>query len=648
MTGFFAVVQREIGERRAVVVAAAIAGLFPLAIPALPWLRSFDRGELWGVLAATLAVSFGVAFAILHGATMIGPDLTERRMGFYFARPLSAAAIWGGKIVAGLILVHLLAVLVVLPAALFGSAAELTRLAPLDETWLLGSLSVAALLLILTSHLVSIAIRSRSPLIAVDVAALFGAGGIVWFSLWLLFRAQASDVIAWITPSLVAMLVVVLAIAGYVQVAHGRTDLIRSHRWQSFALCSGLAVLGAAIGGTTTWFLHPAPSDLVGVPDVTLPSRGPWIGLSGSARGRGHQYAPAFLLETTSGRFIRIDRSFWWWSGAVEFSADGARAAWTSPTGMRRDSVVDVMSADLTDSNPGSRRTGITLRRGELLALSGDGSRVALREDMTVSVAEVDGGRILAAIRLPDELQGWFKCDFTERNRLRIVAQVAKDRHDTAHEVVFYRLDVSDKHLSESFRIRDAGRYPLSFLRIDPTGRRILLRIDRQNDRVLRLLDAATGHELRELALWDRDVVGRAEFLVDGRIVVGEAGPSGVRLKLLTSDGELAKVIELGAGRSILVGCEPAPGMLVAGVTSIRTLQWTASDWQGFLVDLGTGGTRRLGRDVVPFPRWAWSQGPAFSVAPGAPASRLLLGPAGTIVQLDPVTATTRAILAMH
>jgi ABC-type transport system involved in multi-copper enzyme maturation permease subunit len=114
------ITERELRERRLVLVGAFLIGLLTLATPLLPRLRSEKPLYLINTGATIMGVAISVAVAILAGASAIGRDLAERRLGFYFSKPLGSMSIWGGKMLGALLLAVVSGLLVVLPATLLG------------------------------------------------------------------------------------------------------------------------------------------------------------------------------------------------------------------------------------------------------------------------------------------------------------------------------------------------------------------------------------------------------------------------------------------------------------------------------------------------------------------------------------------------
>jgi len=196
MRGFVAVFEREIVERWVLALAALALGLVPLAAPLLPGMPASPPALVRSGVALGLALIVSLVLAVLLGGSVIARDLGERRLGFYFARPLSGAAIWAGKLTAAAALAAGAGVLVLLPVSLLGEVPDpsgywgsfnsggsaLGRLG-LSMVWL-GVL----LLAVLVSHAAGVILRSRSPWLLLDLAALSVTGAIGWTCLEVLSR----------------------------------------------------------------------------------------------------------------------------------------------------------------------------------------------------------------------------------------------------------------------------------------------------------------------------------------------------------------------------------------------------------------------------------------------------------------------------
>src|SRR5258706_15379992 len=115
MNSTFVVASREIAEKRFVFPAAVAFALLAIIPPSTMHMRG-SFGEALTVSSAILSTAFAFGLAMILGASIVGRELTENRLSFYFARPLPAAAIWFGKVAASTLLITLSFLIVFAPA----------------------------------------------------------------------------------------------------------------------------------------------------------------------------------------------------------------------------------------------------------------------------------------------------------------------------------------------------------------------------------------------------------------------------------------------------------------------------------------------------------------------------------------------------
>ncbi len=313
MRGFLAVAQREVVDRRMWLVAALAAGLIPLAAPLLPWVGSGTAAEARSMLASVLAATLVTAGALALGLSMVGSDLAERRFGFYFARPLSAGAIWWGKLAGSFLIVVLVGVLAAVPAALVGGTLVLQEVAglPSDVAVFAGAAAVFVLLVLGLAHALGVMGRSRSVWIVADLVAAVAVGGALWAVGRRFMLAGPGTLMTWLLASSLAAVLVALLAAGWVQVAVGRTDPRRGHRALSATLWGALGSFALTVVGYATWVFAATPSSLDRLWEVMPAREGSWVVVSGDSAGRGDYY-PAFLLDTATGRWVRLEPTSHW------------------------------------------------------------------------------------------------------------------------------------------------------------------------------------------------------------------------------------------------------------------------------------------------------------------------------------------------
>jgi ABC-type transport system involved in multi-copper enzyme maturation permease subunit len=255
MKGTLAVAAREIAERKLVFLGAFVAGLLPLGFPLLPALRG-NAHDARSVAMLLLAATIAVACPIVFGATILAGDIAQKRLSFYFSRPLPAASIWAGKLLGALLISVGCALLAAAPVLLVeGKGSFSVATGGLDVRDLLALALPGVLLLFLLAHVAASMVRLRSAWIVLDftLAVVFAVA--IALSLRSLFPAgfwgfhegwRSAERLLWWLP--VALIAIFLA-ASYVQVSDGRTDVRRSHGALSATLWGMTAVFAAILGG---------------------------------------------------------------------------------------------------------------------------------------------------------------------------------------------------------------------------------------------------------------------------------------------------------------------------------------------------------------------------------------------------------------
>ena len=85
------IARREIAEKRFVLFAALAFAALPFLLAAIPIARgSGGPRDVMDIVAGLLCIGFTLALALILGANVIGRDLSENRLSFYFSRPVSS------------------------------------------------------------------------------------------------------------------------------------------------------------------------------------------------------------------------------------------------------------------------------------------------------------------------------------------------------------------------------------------------------------------------------------------------------------------------------------------------------------------------------------------------------------------------------
>lgn len=659
MKGMGTIALREIVERRMLFLLALALGLLSVLLPYMPYVGGAgDRSEARDLLAYIFSAAFTFGLAILMGASLVGRDLSEGRFGFYFARPVSGLALWAGKFSGALLTVLGTGVLVLLPATLFGGGfRSLTSVEYGDGKVLEGGLFLllmAAMLLclILMAHAFSVAIRSHSAWVFVDLIAFCTLALAALFIGRALAIRGALFELARLCGWLAAGVLVALMAASAVQVCQGRTDVKRGHLALSIALWSCLALCLAIIGVRASWYLDVSPAKLKRL-DLSVPPQGNWVAVTGLVREKDDFYA-SFLVDTRTGRTIDIGIAPW---REAAFSPDGGLVCWPSPTGWPWKPAWELVTMDLSAEKPQPRRTNIASDGFfEAGIFSSTGERLAYATGESISVVDTGTLKSLGSFHLPGSKVGrwWVKGHFMAPDLLRLYVMTEKDsKAPNAYAITIVEYNASSRTLTTTGHITSV-EYPQ--LELNPGNDRLLVRYlpsdGASEGWEWAIVDGRTGALLTRLAPSKNLSLVRVGFLSDGRLALAEVAGDKVMLHLFSPDGQLLRTLDLGEGTKPVLGGEPAPGYLALTVKPLEKAPASASrEKEGprtiLLVDLETGTIRREPKPFKVHPafmyaRW-FDSDPACTLVPGSPSSRLFVGN-DTLWELDPATGTERVV----
>ncbi len=618
------------------VFAAALAlGLVPFLTPLLPAVARYGAPEVRLFTAIFCAVCFCGALSLILGATTIGRDLSEGRLGFYFARPLPAGAIWGGKFLGVWSVVLGSAVLIVLPVGLAdvkspwrGGGGFSFGWGALAGAWAALFLAVAgaALFCLALGNVVSLSVRGKSGWMLGDLVLLVLYAAAVWLILVPLIEIAAWTLLTRAATGLAIGGSIALLASGLAQVAVGRTDSARGARAR-FVMLWGvllLPVLGCL--AYVRWLVTPSPGDLASAWVDCAAAKTDWVALGGYAPGRANITA-TFLYDLASGRSVRAALVR---NSAIDVAADGTAAAWTRRALFGGESSREVWFCRLDAADLRPRRTPITGRFWNL-RLSPGGARLAVEQDNRVAVYDLATGRLLSAAESLDEANN-IRIVFRDADHLLIYRMTSPGRGEELRTatVTVSVLDIPARRLSTLARI-DGVHRPFT-LALDDRRQHVLV-WDQEEEAVL--WDAASGLRLASLGRLGPDA-HHAVFLSDGRTAVAQASGGAGRLRLFSAQGQPDRVYELGPVGFVRIGAEPAPGKLTLAIDPAAQGFWGGANT--YLLDLASGELRRIARHSMPTAallHWRLSV-----MEPGSEVTRLVQRTGGAFLRLDPGTAT--------
>jgi ABC-type transport system involved in multi-copper enzyme maturation permease subunit len=524
MNSTLVIARRELTEKRFVFISAIAFTLLTLIVPFVPGVHAGERRSALVIASLICAVNFTMGLAAILGSSIIGRELSDGRLSFYFSKPVPSNAIWFGKLIAALLLLSACFTIIAAPALIAGFQQVMNTWAhsPRDAQALVGFVLILAAAFFLLSHVIGTFVRSRSAWLVFDFIALAVCGTAIWLLARPLLMGFALDLIRILAIILSVYLGVAIIAAGAWQVARGRTDRKRSHMelsrflWISFGC--GLLVMAAFVAWVVSVSLTQVHPEY-----VEQSGSGSWAMITGKAAHR-KDYHAAFLYNVADGRSVRLTSLQPWWGTA--FSADEKTVAWfvASP------GASELYVARLDVPMPKPTATGIT-GNASFDALSDDGSRIAIVERPgLLTVYDVRSKASLGSARIP-EGKFWFG-GFVTPDLVRIYAKI---ENPLTVGFGIFEYDVRKKTLQ---RTGEMSGFP----RLSRDRSLCLVYSQRT---ALEIRDARTGALLTSVAPQSNGQIFTATFLRDGRIAAVEDHKEGSVVRLLSANGAEIRDIPL-------------------------------------------------------------------------------------------------------
>jgi hypothetical protein len=620
-----AILAREFAARRDLLLVAVAAALIASAMPLMPGLQGYTPADVRTVSSNGLAVGLGWGLSILLGATVLGRDLSENRLGFFFARPVSGFAVWSGRVLAILLLIWTVEAIVVLPS-LFGGG-EHVFASWRNAGWpaLLGYVAMPLLLLLL-AHAVSVMVRARTAWVFLDLGGWIVACVVMWLTVRPFVWMGAGTALWVVGGGLFVALVLALVVAGATGLMVGRTELRRTHGALSVALWGTLALGVTAVAAYAGWLRNIEPGDFGRVDVVSIAPSGGWVEIMG--RAPGHlDVTRRCLVATNDDRWLSLPGGWGGLSREVVFSIDGSTAVWLAANS--GESSHALRWTDLESGSPHVTSTTLVFPAEAVIDLSPDGGRVAVLDEQILSVYELVEERLLTAVRLPEDLQRSTPF-FRAPSSIRLFSW-SNDGGEWSIRIA--EIDAVTGDLERMGEIPAISEK--SWIAFD-ADLDYLVVMTRQHDRASPtrfLYDAENGELVRTLE-------GFSGFLADGRILSRRKNGDDLWLAVESRDGAQKVEHNLGAAAHIWSGGEALPNRLLI-LRSIddadreqgrraELLNFDDGSWQ----DVGRG----LRRVHAAF-QWRWgSYRAAFWYVNEPPANRLFTDTNGALVRWDPET----------
>jgi hypothetical protein len=364
---------------------------------------------------------------------------------------------------------------------------------------------------------------------------------------------------------------------------------------------------------------------------------GEWVGVSGLSSGR-FDYFPQFLVNILDGRWVPISGVHTYYGSYVRFSPDGQRVFWLEYDG---GDEMRLWFTDLAEPEVLPRRTEIvTANDQNAFRVSSDGQRIAFVDDQTVTVYEVDDGRLIMAARI-EEPYFPFRLRFVTDDELSVLALKTWKRKEGTLKRVFLA-DLNERTMTEGPELESSWNW---------WDARWTLREDRKLERIeegesdrLVIIDPGSGEQIADL--------GEMQSWFESRVVSGERivrfhkDDERRLLRVFDFDGSLLNQFPIGRADRMYMGGEPRSGLLFVG-----RYNWFLGDGKGAVdylssvINLDTGETVRIFSDLTPvLGTWGTSSNQGVW-EPGSIATRLMRGENGELHLWDPETDELKQLI---
>ncbi|HYU41105.1 MAG TPA: hypothetical protein VEQ84_03065 [Vicinamibacteria bacterium] len=607
--GLMAIAAREASERAALLGLAAVLALVPFVAPRF----GLDRPLLGVFLGAVMVFTA----ALLTGSSVIARDLAEGRLGFFLARPLPWWSIWGGKLLAALVLTFAAGLIVLGPSALGGEWHL-----PASSRWV-TIVAPGLLALIGIANALAVAYRARSAWFALDLAMAAALG-------WAVVRT-ARTLMDWgvfpFDPAVLSaalwLLAAAVTVAGAAQVAEGRADIRRGHRVLSIVLWSLLTPAVLVYASWGIWVLRFAPADFRTVISAWPSPNGAWIAAAGRTRWpRPETFMPTVLMDPAGQRFLRVGAALS--VRGLVFSEDATRAVWVPNAWTDTPSL---MTADLRSNQPSVSRVPLPVPPGSVVgvALSADGANVAVVQPSQATLFKL--GSSQASVIAPVRASWWRPIVFTSDGRAHVLSELSPGVLDVLV------LDPATRKATTTGHIPTRG---YASERWAPGAARVAVVHSQARRPSLTLHDGSTGALVATLVPEGRAGGIAVAFMSDGRLAVAEYG-RGVVLRVFSTEGAEALSLEITPTFGFAQVAEVAPGVLAVELP----IHGAAAGSDSVLVDVSAGRVIRREHGVKPAASSWFARG-----AQAVPdAGSLFIDDRGALVRLDVATGERRVIL---
>jgi ABC-type transport system involved in multi-copper enzyme maturation permease subunit len=600
MTRAIAIAAREIRERKFVFLMAGLSALMPFMAALLPATKQSDPRSVIIVTSMVVAIGVTLGLAVILGGSIVSRELAEKRLSFYLSKPVSPPAIWFGKLTGAIVIASLAFAIIFLPSFLVARSAWTQAWNMPAEQFVAAVLGAAAALLLI-SHMISTMVRSRSPLIALDLALLATTLFAMWLLVRLLIVNLAVELAMTVAAGVVAAALLAIMAGGAWQISRGRTDIKRSHRELSRFFWTTMAAIVAIAAAYVGWVFSAGPEDLVNR-DVQGNSRGDWIIIHGNARGRG-DYSPSFLINVANGESRRFPAAQW---GGGTFTHGGDAVIAVAPESrnvqVSGNGEIHLFRFDSPHAPTG---TGIDASIWSNIVLSDDLRRMAVIDKGILTVYDLGSKAILGSVLLPPAQQA--SLFFLTPDLVRVLSSRYATASNSPHDLRILEFNVPSRRLEQTGQFTATATSVLALVSHDGSVIAMNLRGVRNGPGVL-LLDGRTATQMG--ALDGSPSSSNARPLSNGLIARIQSTSGTAVLQIFDNHGNPVRQIALGSGGWGNVR-EVVPGrtLLVTLIRGEAELSYKRLS-DTYVIDIERGVVQRVERGAYVAVTWFWQNDP--------------------------------------
>ena len=586
MTGTLTIAARELRERSFVFVTAAVMSLVPFIPSLFPVSRTADRLLVIIFTGTVGALAFAIALSIVMGGSMVARELADKRLSFYFSKPVSASAIWFGKVVGAIVTIALCCAIVWTPALLVGHSEWRTGVG-LSTGFLILVIAVSAISILLISHAVNTAVRSRSPIVVLDLALFTVSAVVLWQLVRPFFVSNTTVLFQRVLVGVIVMVPIAILAGGAWQLSRGRTDIRRSHRELSLFFWSAMAIVLLIAGSYVGWVFSAGPAD-IRINGVVSTADANWVGISGTAKYRG-DYRPTFVIDAKTRRSIRMFGSSWMSNAEFTHSGDAVLSLDATASSFDRRGEVHLIRLNGAGSDDA---TGIVVSSSRsTVVVSDDLCRLATYDASLLSVHDLASKTQLASVRIPFGVAA--QMFFVNDDLVRLYANNTRgsNGHAVQQEMRIYEFNAKTRELVQTGSMTAMAAWMI--VRANTDGSTLVVnQYGGPDGPKLRLLDGRTG---AERAVVDGRVSFQVAPLRDGGVAFIARKGDSCSARILDAKGSIVADIPLGTrGWGGMIEVVPGRKYIATVLRPVSARSQGTNDWDLYVVDAQRGVVDRV------------------------------------------------------